>query len=159
MTKVLFVCLGNICRSPAAEGVFAKKITDLNLQNLIAWDSAGTSAHHSGYPADERMQEHAKRRGYPLPSISRLFVTEDFKRFDYILTMDESNFADVTSLDSKAQFTNKVIPFTEFCRVHNITKVPDPYYGGDAGFELVMDIVEDGCDGLIEFLKKEKKIK
>lgn len=153
--KVLFVCLGNICRSPTAEGVFKSIIkVDQELVHKVQADSAGTSAHHSGSPADSRSIEHAKLRGYDLISISRQLHKNDFFDFDLILTMDNSNYKNVITLAKQVDADlNKVKKFTDFCIVHDVEEVPDPYYYGSDGFELVLDIVEDGCQGLIQYIK------
>jgi protein-tyrosine phosphatase len=148
--KVLFVCLGNICRSPAAEGVFKKMISELGHSKNIFCDSAGPSAYHKRQNADSRMGWAAKQRGYELTSLSRPIEKEDLKTFDYILTMDPSNFENVLALDPEGPFTKKIIPFVNFCTLHKIEAVPDPYYRGAEGFEWVMDILEDGCRGLMD---------
>ncbi|MCB0340934.1 MAG: low molecular weight phosphotyrosine protein phosphatase [Pseudobdellovibrionaceae bacterium] len=154
MKRVLFVCLGNICRSPAAEGVLKKMLADANINDVMV-DSAGTSAYHEGDPADGRMQFFAKKRGYELTSLSRPFRPEaDFEQFDYIITMDESNYAHITEMDPKGTYAKKLYKMVDFCRIHEIDEVPDPYAGGEQGFELVMDILEDGCEQLTEKLKK-----
>lgn len=151
MISVLFVCLGNICRSPAAEGVFQKMIDENNLADQLRCDSAGTSAYHQGEPADGRMQMHARERGYRLTSLSRPFIApDDFEMFDYVITMDDSNYQNVCNLDPSGQFRNKVVRMTDLCKIHDIAEVPDPYTGGAEGFELVMDIVEDGCTELLK---------
>lgn len=153
--KILFVCLGNICRSPAAEGIFKKMISTHGLSNQITCDSAGTSGYHAGAPADERMQHHAHLRGYKLESLSRPFKSpQDFEAFDLILTMDQSNYQNVIALDSERKFLHKVKPITDYCRMHQIDHVPDPYYKGDDGFEQVLDILEDACDELCKELKR-----
>ncbi|MCC7403941.1 MAG: low molecular weight phosphotyrosine protein phosphatase [Bdellovibrionales bacterium] len=150
MVRVLFVCLGNICRSPAAEGIFIKMVEQAGLSHQVQIDSAGTSAHHTGEPADARMQQHAAERGYRLPSRARQFDhTLDFERFDFIITMDEHNYNDVIDLAPDPQARDKVIPLVELCRTHAVARVPDPYYGGDDGFRLVLDILEDGCEQLL----------
>jgi protein-tyrosine phosphatase len=115
--KVLFVCLGNICRSPAAEGIFLKMVKDANLQDKIKVDSAGTGAWHKGEPADARMQSHANERGYELPSVAREFRMSDFKDFDYILTMDNMNYEDVKAWADTAEDHAKVHKMVSFCKV------------------------------------------
>ncbi len=125
------------------------------LEGSIFCDSAGTSAHHEGEPADFRMSQFASERGYSLESLSRPFRQSDFEDFDFILTMDNSNFSNVMALDVVGQYQHKVFPFTKFCKVHNVNAVPDPYYDGDEGFRLVMDIVEDGCQGLLDHLEEK----
>lgn len=154
MKKVLFVCLGNICRSPAAEGVFTFMIKEAGLQNEVSVDSCGTAAHHEGESADLRMQEHAKRRGYQLNSIARGLVRRDFDEFDFILTMDNSNYKNVVAMAADNQ-KYKIIKMTDFCSNHPHDQIPDPYYGGPDGFELVLDLLEDSCHGLIEKIKAE----
>ncbi|MCB0389964.1 MAG: low molecular weight phosphotyrosine protein phosphatase [Bdellovibrionales bacterium] len=158
MVKVLFVCLGNICRSPAAEGTMQWLLEERQLTDQIFCDSAGTSAYHCGEPADIRMQETARERGIELRSISRQLIESDFHEFDYILTMDHKNLNDVKAMDYKNKYADKIKAFTDFCSVHDIQAVPDPYYGNVDGFNLVMDIVEDGCKGFIDFLIKERRV-
>lgn len=156
MKSILFVCLGNICRSPAAEGVMISllrqhKITDFKI------DSAGTSAYHEGEMADPRMQDHARRRGYELRSLSRRFdPTDDFKNFDLILTMDDSNYQNVISLAADEGQKSKVQKFTSWCKIHDINYVPDPYAKGAEGFEQVMDIIEDGCQQILNTINKSR---
>lgn len=152
--KILFVCLGNICRSPAAEAIMKKYLTDENLQDKIFVDSAGTAGYHIGQTADPRMIKHASARGYTLDHIARKFsAAKDFPEFDYIITMDNQNFEDIKSLDHINKFSNKIFKMADFCRNIKIEEVPDPYYEGAAGFENVLDILEDGCKGIIEKLK------
>ena len=151
--KVLFVCLGNICRSPTAEGIFQKMVEDAGLDSQVSCDSAGTSAYHSGEEADGRMQFHAEKRGYKLTSLARQLLPEDLENFDLVMTMDESNFANTMALDPDEKYRNKIIAMTDYCKIHNVSEVPDPYYGGDAGFELVMDILEDSCSELLNEIK------
>src|SRR5262245_49365972 len=150
MVKVLFVCMGNICRSPAAEGVFKSMIKKHQLEDQIYCESAGTSGHHVGDLPDSRMREHAERRGYRLDSQARQFHPDDFVKFDLIVTMDPSNYRNVLRLDPSGLHKDKVIPMAKLCAQLDITEVPDPYYGGPEGFNEVLDIVEDGCLGLLE---------
>lgn len=152
--RVLFVCLGNICRSPAAEGVFKAYVEKSGLTKEIVIDSAGTSGYHEGEAADERMRDHASRRGYKLDTPSRQFKKEDFKTFDQILVMDEKNLRDVLALASDAD-ANKVKMFTDYCKKHEVNFVPDPYFGGPKGFERVLDIVEDGCENLLAKIQSD----
>ncbi|WP_372775913.1 low molecular weight protein-tyrosine-phosphatase [Mangrovibacterium sp.] len=148
--SVLFVCLGNICRSPSAEAVFNSLIKKNGLENLIECDSAGTAAYHEGEPADQRMQSHAIRRGYRLTSIARQFdPADDFDRFDYIIGMDDDNVNDLQDLASSEEDVNKIYKMTDFCSQGGHYSIPDPYYGGSDGFELVLDILEDACEGLL----------
>lgn len=154
--NVLFVCLGNICRSPTAEGVFRGLVEKDGLDNVIKIDSAGTCNHHVGERADPRMREHALGRGYNLTSIARQFDgNKDFEDFNYIVVMDASNYRDVLDCDQSGKYEDKVVMMTDFCSEHDHKKVPDPYYGGPDGFELVIDIVEDASRGLLEKIKKE----
>jgi protein-tyrosine phosphatase len=156
--RVLFVCLGNICRSPAAEGIMNRLVTQAGLGDIIVCDSAGTSGYHEGDPADARMISHAKTRGYDLLSLSRPFkAPDDFEKFDFILTMDESNFRNILKLDPEGKYRNKVMPMVKFCQVHDVVEVPDPYYQGDTGFHLVLDILEDACSQLLAHIRTELK--
>lgn len=147
--RVLFVCLGNICRSPAAEGVFKALVQKASLDSEIQIDSAGTSGYHNGESADERMRDHAARRGYKLDTPSRQFKKEDFDKFDQILVMDEKNLRDVLALADESN-AKKVRIFTDYCEKYEVSYVPDPYFGGPKGFERVLDIVEDGCANLLK---------
>ncbi len=156
--NVLFVCLGNICRSPAAEGIFLKMVDKAGLNDHIHVDSAGTGGWHVGDAPDSRMIAHAKKRGYDLTQLeARQFSEEDFKNFDYILTMDHSNFKNVINLDVKRQFTSKVQRLTSYCKIHEIQEVPDPYYDREQGFEHVLDLLEDACAELLNKIKGELK--
>lgn len=154
MKKVLFVCLGNICRSPSAEGVFKHFVEEEGLQDKIHVDSCGTAAHHEGEPADIRMREHASKRGYDLTSIARGIQRNDLVEFDYILTMDNSNYNNVLALTAD-DLKYKVMKMTDLCSEHPHDQIPDPYYGGPEGFELVLDLLEDACRGLLDKIKEE----
>ena len=158
--SVLFVCLGNICRSPTAHAVFRQLVDDENLNQFIKIDSAGTGDWHIGCPPDRRSSEAAMERGYDLSDLrARLVTREDFYLFDHILVMDRKNFRDVTALapnDLKAKislFLNYSLIAKESC----LTEVPDPYYGGDDGFDKVLSMIEDGSRGLLSSLKNEHK--
>ncbi len=156
-TKVLFVCLGNICRSPAAEGIFLKMVRDQGLSHQIHVDSAGTGAWHVGDNPDPRMINHARERGYDLsPLVARQFSEDDFREFDFILTMDNSNLKNVLNLDTKKQHHHKVKPLVSYCRIHEVQEVPDPYYDGASGFEHVLDLLEDACGELLSTIKGAK---
>jgi len=152
MTKkrILFVCMGNICRSPAAEGIAKKILAERGLNGTIEIDSAGTLDYHAGELPDPRMIKHANRRGYFLDSSARQFnPKKDFDYFDYIVTMDNDNYEEITALDRKNEYNNKIFKMTSFGSYKNITQVPDPYYKGSEGFEIVLDILEDSVNGLI----------
>ncbi len=152
--KILFVCMGNICRSPAAEGIMTSLVKKNNLENSIKIDSAGTIAYHAGEGADPRMKKHAAKRGYNLTSLARKFDPEkDFEEFDYIVTMDDENFTNILELDTEGLYVNKISKMAEYSNDLNVTEVPDPYYGGSKGFENVLDILEDTCNNLLEKIK------
>lgn len=153
--RVLFVCLGNICRSPAAEGVFLHLLEREGLAEAFLVDSAGTGSWHVGRPADPRMRAAAARRGITLPSRARQLEAADLQRFDHILTMDADNLAAVRALARRQgpEATATVTPMVQHCRRFASREVPDPYYGGDDGFEQVLDLLEDACAGLLEALR------
>lgn len=157
--RVLFVCLGNICRSPAAEGIFRHMVRQDNLHAEIHIDSAGTGAWHAGDAPDSRMTYHAKKRGYDLSDLEarQIIAPEDLRDFDYILTMDNSNLKNVRALDPKAEYHHKIKPLVSFCRIHSVAEVPDPYYKEEEGFEHVLDLLEDACGEFLQHLKKELK--
>jgi protein-tyrosine phosphatase len=153
--RVLFVCLGNICRSPSAEAVFNSVIQTQGLEDQIECDSAGTTGYHAGEPADRRMQGHAIQRGYRLTSISRPVNPErDFHDFDYIIGMDDNNVWDLKKMTSKPEEIRKIYKMTDFSSGNQYKLVPDPYYGGEEGFELVLDILEDSCRGLLKKMQE-----
>ncbi len=149
--KILFVCLGNICRSPAAEAVFLHKIRQKGLESEYIVDSAGTGPWHVGNSADARMKSAAKRRGINLVSIARQVKLDDFLYFDLMLTMDSDNHKSLESLSKTLnQDSNALVkPLLSYSKKTSILNVPDPYYGGDAGFENVLDLLDDACDGLL----------
>lgn len=154
--KIIFVCLGNICRSPAAQGVMEKLIKEEKLEDFVEVDSAGTIAYHHGESADSRMIKHASRRSYELTSIARKFNPQkDFDDADYIVTMDNENYKDVLEMDYTGKYRNKIYKMTQFSRKIKAPEVPDPYYKGAEGFEYVLDILEDACGGLLERIKDE----
>ncbi len=157
MTRILFVCMGNICRSPCAEGIMQFLIKQQGLEDEIECDSAGTIDYHHGDSADPRMQEHADLRGYELNSTARKFILQDFENFDWIITMDENNYSQIRLLDPNNSFTHKIRRMTDFCETTKISSVPDPYYGGNRGFETVIDILEDACGGFLKYLKSKKQ--
>ena len=152
--SVLFVCMGNICRSPTAEGVFRKLVSDAGWEERIIADSAGTHAYHSGEGPDRRGMEAADRRGYSLKGLrSRRVRGSDFDEFDYILVMDDDNLAKMHEVAEDGQGGN-VHLFLDFAESSTLTEVPDPYYGGLAGFERVLDLVEEASAGLLAEIKK-----
>ena len=148
--KILFVCQGNICRSPSAEAVMKKLVKDAGLDNYIEVDSAGIMGYHEGERADQRMRAHASRRGYVLDSISRPVRTTDFYDFDLIIGMDDRNIDDLKRKAPDLESVAKIHQMTEYSRNKLYDHVPDPYYGGASGFELVLDLLEDACGGLLE---------
>ncbi len=152
--KILFVCLGNICRSPAAEGVFIQKIKDRDLENLFVVDSAGTGGWHVGNLADPRMRETALSRGIKLTSRSRKIEENDLYEFDHILVMDQDNLDAVKSLikDSMNPINSKIKLILTYSKNSKLDEVPDPYYGGQNGFDKVLDLLDDAIDGLIDSL-------
>lgn len=153
--RMLFVCLGNICRSPAAEGIMKKMVEERGLQGRIEVDSAGTSGWHNGELPDSRMRQHGARRGYKFNSLSRKFVSDDFDRFNIILAMDDSNYHNIIKLSLDLESRDKVYRMTDFLQKLSADHIPDPYYSGASGFELVLDLLEDACDGLLEEVKKK----
>lgn len=154
MVKVLFVCMGNICRSPTAETVFRHYVESAGVSEHILIDSAGTHAYHVGDPPDLRSQRAALQRGYDMSKLrGRQVSREDFRRFDYVLAMDSSNLGILQRLatpDSNAMTRL----FLEYARHHAEREVPDPYYGGEDGFEHVLDMVEDAAQGLLEEIRR-----
>ena len=152
--KILFVCLGNICRSPAAEGIFKKKIKDRELENLFVVDSAGTGGWHVGNLADRRMREAALSRGIELTSRSRKIDHNDLYEFDHILVMDKDNLNAVKSLikDNTYPINSKIKLILSYSKKSQLDEVPDPYYGGQNGFEKVLDLLDDAIDELIDSL-------
>ena len=148
--RILFVCMGNICRSPAAEGIAKKFLENRGLNGTIEIDSAGTLDYHTGELPDQRMIKHASTRGYTLNSAARQFnPKKDFEYFDYIVTMDDDNYDEITSLDKKNKYKQKVFKMVSFGNKIKVNEVPDPYYSGSQGFEFVLDILEDSVQGLI----------
>ena len=153
--KILFVCLGNICRSPAAEAVFKDIVAKKGLAAKFEIDSAGTSGYHSGEPADVRMQQHAKKRGYTITSISRPFDPKyDFDHFDLILAMDDDNLHDLKQMTRYQEDVKKIHLMTDFSASGHHHHVPDPYYGGPQGFDFVLDLLEETGMGLYNYIEK-----
>jgi protein-tyrosine phosphatase len=149
--KILFVCMGNICRSPAAEGIMRSLVEKHNLTSHIYIDSAGTLDYHAGECADDRMLRHAARRGYDLnPHRARQFDPDrDFDDYDYIVTMDDSNYSGIKALDPNNKYRDKIWKITSFSSRYNEKEIPDPYYGGSQGFDYVLDLLEDSCRQLL----------
>lgn len=154
MTNVLFVCLGNICRSPTADGIFRELVANAKLDQKIMVDSAGTGAWHIGKAPDSRTVAAARTRGYDLSVLrARQVTARDFDEFDYVLAMDEANLSDLQQL-KPAHFTGHLGLFLEFGARGDYREVPDPYYGGRDGFELVLDLVEDAAQGLLKHIRQ-----
>jgi protein-tyrosine phosphatase len=155
--KVVFVCLGNICRSPTAEGIFIHKVRERGLELYIYIDSAGTAAYHVGEPANSKSQFTANQYGVKLPSRARQFEYADFEEFDLILPMDSSNMYNLKSMDRKNRFGDKLFMMRDFDPHPEDGNVPDPYYGGMQGFENVYQILDRSCESLLDQLEKAIK--
>ena len=156
MRRILFICMGNICRSPCAEAVMQKIVEKNGMGKEIFCDSAGTIDYHKGQPADARMREHAIIRGYDLTSISRPFEKDDFEKFDFIITMDEDNFNQINFLDKEKKYTSKIRRMVDYCNSYEVKEIPDPYYGGIQGFENVLNLLEESCGELFKFVLEKK---
>lgn len=150
--KLCFVCLGNICRSPTAEGLFIHKVREAGLENYFFIDSAGTAAYHVGEGANSKSQATANKHGVQLPSRARKFEYADLEEFDLILAMDFQNFTDILEMDRKEKYKEKISLMRNFDPVES-GNVPDPYYGGLQGFENVFQILNRSCTALLEELK------
>ena len=155
MKKILFVCLGNICRSSSAEGVLYHLIEDAGRAEEFLYDSAGMLSDLQGEQPDSRMRAHAARRGYQLVLRSRPVRTEDFYNFDLIIGMDDRNIEDLKDIAPSPEEWKKIHRMTEYCNRIPADHVPDPYYGGAEGFEYVLDILEDACSGLLISLTQD----
>jgi protein-tyrosine phosphatase len=150
--KILFVCMGNICRSPTAEAVFFKRLADRDLLHKVKIDSAGTHNFHPNAPPDERSQMHALQRGYDLSNLrARPVVESDFEEFDLLLTMDWENRA-LLEERCPAAHLHKIRGFAEFLQTTQAAVIPDPYYGGEQGFEHVLDLIEEASEGLMKLI-------
>ncbi|WP_292433537.1 low molecular weight protein-tyrosine-phosphatase [Methylobacter sp.] len=157
--KVLFVCMGNICRSPTAEGVFTKLVKDHNLEAHFAIDSAGTHAYHVGNGPDLRSQSAARERGIDLSNLrARQVINGDFEDFDFLLAMDDENYSILINACPE-QYRSKIKYFLDYAPHLNEREVPDPYYGGQYGFERVLDMVEEASAGFLKKLQESGKIK
>jgi protein-tyrosine phosphatase len=154
-TQLLFVCLGNICRSPSAENIMNHLLEQRQLTDDIQCDSAGTSSYHIGSSPDRRMAQAAREQGIVLTGRARQLQVSDLEQFDWILAMDEANYRDILELDPHGTYRHKVRKMCEFCRHHPDTDVPDPYYGGEAGFRYVIDLLMDACEGFLECLLQD----
>ena len=152
--KVLFVCLGNICRSPAAQGIFEHYVREGGLQDRIEADSAGTYSGHRGELPDRRMRTAALYRGFALTHKARPVSGLDFLDFDLIVAMDDQNYEDLMHLAPSVEATHKIRKMAGFLKDHKMTYIPDPYYMGVEGFSLVLDLLEDGCRNLLESIRK-----
>lgn len=156
---MLFVCMGNICRSPTAEGVFTKLIVEKKLDSRFAIDSAGTHAYHVGNPPDARAQHAALKRGVELQHLrARKVHSSDFEYFDYVLAMDDDNFS-ILIHECPDEHKDKLKYFLDYAPHLGVREVPDPYYGGKHGFEQVLDMVEDASLGFLETLQKAGTLK
>jgi len=152
--SVLFVCLGNICRSPTAHGVFRAKVVAQGLSDQIEIDSAGTAAYHVGNPPDPRSTKAAQRRGYNLSDLrARQAIAADFAKYDYILAMDLQNLSDLEAI-APSGYGGRLALFLDYAGLCS-AEVPDPYYDGEAGFEHVLDLVEEASEGLLQAIKEE----
>ena len=155
MKRILFVCLGNICRSCTAEEIMRTVLHREGLGQVVEVDSAGLIGYHQGEQADPRMRAHASRRGYHITHLSRKVRMTDFYDFDLIIGMDDSNISGLRDLAPSVEAEAKIHRMTEYCVNKVVDHVPDPYYGGAQGFENVIDILEDACEGLLETLRNE----
>ncbi|XHU95747.1 MAG: low molecular weight phosphotyrosine protein phosphatase [cyanobacterium endosymbiont of Rhopalodia gibba] len=152
--RLLFVCLGNICRSPAAENIMNHLIKEANLEKQIICDSAGTSSYHIGAAPDRRMKSAALIRGIEFRGRARQFNWFDFKQFDLILAMDQENHQNILALDTEGVYKNKVRLICEFMTQHHEKQIPDPYYGSRVEFDKVIDLLLDACGGLLEEIRR-----
>ena len=155
MKRILFVCLGNICRSATAEAVMKYLVREKGLEGEFEIDSAGILDYHEGELADPRMRAAARKRGYLIDHRSRPVRTEDFYRFDWIVGMDDRNIDDLKERAPGVDEEKKIVRMADYCVNTQVTYVPDPYYGGEDGFEHVMDILEDTCAGLLTSLTQD----
>ena len=150
--KVIFVCLGNICRSPAGEGVLRKFVADRQMDKNVEVDSAGTMGYHVGEPADPRMCQAAERRGYRLHSVGRQFESTDFEGADLVIAMDQNNLADLFGFDPGGKYRQKIRLLCEFIPECHMRDVIDPYYGGPEGFDRVIDLCEAASPHILDYL-------
>ena len=153
MKSILFVCMGNICRSPAGEGVMRHLVAEHNLEAAVAIDSAGTIGYHTGKGADPRMKEAAAARGYSLQSRARQVTSNDLQEFDLVIAMDRSNYSELTYLSEQPRAEIRLL--SDFLDAAQPVDVPDPYYGGARGFETVLDMIESACPAILEHMMAE----
>lgn len=154
INSILFVCMGNICRSPSGENVMQKLLDEAGLSQTVRCDSAGTIGYHIGNPPDPRMSAAGRKRGLPMTGSARQVKASDLDTFDLVLAMDDENFADLERL-STPKNRHKIKRFCDYCIQYSDTKVPDPYYGGPQGFEHVLDLLEDGCAQILKQIQTE----
>ncbi|PCJ52739.1 MAG: phosphotyrosine protein phosphatase [Candidatus Hydrogenedentota bacterium] len=155
MVQVLFVCMGNICRSPTAEGVFRDLLAEKNLTDRIIIDSAGTLDYHTGEPPDPRAQATAKKHGVDISGIrARQVASSDFEQFHYVLAMDHDNMVNLQNI-APPNCLDRLHLFCNFAHNHNTQEVPDPYYGGPQGFDNVFRLIQDASDGLLNHIKSK----
>lgn len=153
--SILFVCMGNICRSPSGENVMQKRLDEAGLSDSVRCDSAGTIGYHTGNAPDPRMTSSGRKRGYAMTGSARQVTPADLDEFDLILAMDNDNFADLERLSSPDN-RHKIKRFCDYCIQFSDTEVPDPYYGGAQGFEHVLDLLEDGCSQILKQIQSAK---
>ena len=156
--KLLFVCLGNICRSPSAENIMNHLIKQAGLSDRITCDSAGTASYHIGSPPDRRMALAARKRDIELLGEARQFTRKDFENFDLILAMDRDNYRNILALDATGNYKDKVRLMCDFCQKYDLKEVPDPYYGGPEGFDRVIDLLHDAQAGLLEYVINQENL-
>ena len=149
-TRLLFVCLGNICRSPSAENIMNHLVEQQELGAQVTCDSAGTASYHVGSAPDRRMNTAAQKQGITLVGSARQFTAADFEDFDLILAMDRSNYRDILQLDANNRYANKVKMMCDYSKAFDDEEVPDPYYGGESGFDYVISLLTDACEYLLD---------
>lgn len=154
--KVLFVCLGNVCRSPAAQAIFEHYVRENGMADVISADSAGIYGGHKGNPPDRRMRTAALYRGFAVTHIARQVSSMDFLDFDMVVAMDDQNYEDLMHLAPSVEATHKIRRMADFLTTHKISYIPDPYYMGAEGFSHVLDLLEEGCFNLFELIRKSR---
>ena len=154
--RILFLCMGNICRSPAAHCYLQHLVNEKGMADQFEIDSAGTIGYHQGSPPDARMAAALNARGIPVIGRSKQLDAFDLEYYDRILAMDRDNLAGAQSLDRRRQNLEKIQLFSDYCQQSTVIDIPDPYYGGDKGFETVIDMIEDGCDRLLQSIIAER---